>query len=740
MRFFGSFSLLFLCLSSIAHAQIATVGDLNGDGTADVVVANPSLNNIGVFLNTGSGTLGPGAFLAVPGSPTSVALADLNSDGHLDVLLVVNTSPNRQLQVMLGDGNGGFAAPAAVPTGSASPISNAVIADFNGDGFPDIAFGTNANQPQIAIIFGDGHGGFSAPRVITVANDTTFVTGLVLLDVNKDSRPDLAVNVVHVASFVTHGSFLLVNDGTANFSIAPLSGSSGNAGDTAEFVTAVADFNGDGFLDLLFAPGSSFFTMVGDGHGGILYKSSFAPIGGSFAPTPQGFAVDIDGNKTIDLVSSGSYFPGNGHGGFGDPIPLSLPPGAGALIAVADFNGDGKPDFVLQSGTNVSVVLNSVTAPANISASTEVLGSISATTTSVGLPVTLVASVFSYGGVPAGSVTFFDGAQSLGSAPVNIYGEAAVTTSFATAGLHSNLTASFAGTLDPSTKTVFADSNMLNTPGPLSVNSSQPGASAPTISLSAFPNPARVRNPVKITATVTSPSGTPIGAVVLRSDGEVVAVAPIPTGQASVTFPTLGLHNLQATYGGDATFPQATSATLVEDIRVSVPADFTIGATPQTATLRAGQSATFNITVNPVGDFASTVGFSCSGLPAASSCTFSPASITPNGGPASTTLTLTTTALQSAAVPVARLHPGTFAWSAGIIFGLLLAGNLRNKTKRRRFVLAGLPLLLFIASCGGGGAPVKNPVIGTPPGTSTITVTATSGPSHTAPLTLTVTP
>jgi hypothetical protein len=573
--------------------------------------------------------------------------------------------------------------------------------------------------------------------VITVANDNTFVSGLVLLDINKDSKPDLAVNTAHVASTFAHESFLLVNDGTANFSIALLSSGTGSAGD-GDFVTAAADFNGDGFLDLVFAPNSLSFIMFGDGHGGFLYKSSFALIGGSFVP--QGFAVDVDGNKTIDLVSSSGYFPGNGHGGFGDPIPL--PPGAsGTLIAVADFNGDGKPDFVFQSGTNVFVVLNNFTAPANISASTELLGSTSAFTTSVGLPVTLAASVSSYGGVPAGSVTFFDGTQSLGSAPVNIYGEAAVTTSFTTAGLHSNLTASFAGALDPATNTVFADSKILNTPGPISVNTSQPSASAPTVSLSAFPNPARVRNPVKITATVTSSSGTPTGAIVFRSDGEVVAVvAPAPNGQATVIFPTLGLHNLQATYGGDATFPQATSATLVEDIRTSVPSDFTIGATPQSATLRAGQSATFNITVNPVGDFSSTVGFSCSGLPAASSCTFSPASITPNGGVASTTLTVTTTAPQSAVVPVARLRPGAFVWSAGIVFGLLLAGNLRSKSMRGRRVLAALPLLLFVASCGGGGTPVKNPIIGTPAGTSTITVTATSGTTHTAPLTLTVTP
>src|SRR5438105_2093437 len=81
-------------------------------------------------------------------------------------------------------------------------------ADFNGDGFPDIAFGINAAQPQIAIIFGDGHGGFSAPRVITVANDTTFAIGLVLLDANKDSKPDLVVNTAKVTISI-RGSFLL---------------------------------------------------------------------------------------------------------------------------------------------------------------------------------------------------------------------------------------------------------------------------------------------------------------------------------------------------------------------------------------------------------------------------------------------------------------------------------------------------------------------------------------------------
>jgi hypothetical protein len=499
----------------------------------------------------------------------------------------------------------------------------------------------------------------------------------------------------------------------------------------------VADFNGDATPDLLFGSGSLPFIMFGDGHGGTLYTAPELFVIGA----PQGFAVDVDGNKTIDLVSSGSYFPGNGNGGFGDAISLSFPSGS-TLIAVADLNGDGKPDFVLQSSTNVSVVLNSLTAPANISALTVTQLSLSAATTSVGLPVTLAASVISYGGVPAGTVTFFDGAQSLGSSPVDSYGFAAVTTSFSTAGLHNNLTASFAGTLDAATNTLFGNSNTQSSPRSISVNTTQPAAQAPTVALAAAPNPARVRNPVNVTATVTSPSGSPTGNVVLRADGDVVAAFSVGGG-ATITFPAVGLHNLQATYGGDATFPQATSPTLVEDIRASLPGDFTVNVSPQSATMRAGQTATFTITVNPVNGLNSSITFACSGLPAASSCNFSPASLTPGGSPVSTTLTITTTAPSSAAVPIAGLNPWTFAaWPVAMVLGLFLVsiGNRSKKVWRWSLTFGATALACCLVSCGGGNStpPPNNP--GTPSGTSSITVTATSATSHSAALTITVTP
>jgi hypothetical protein len=55
-RFFLSVLFFFFCLNALSYAQIAAVGDLNGDGKPDVVVGNVSSNTVTIFINDGTGT------------------------------------------------------------------------------------------------------------------------------------------------------------------------------------------------------------------------------------------------------------------------------------------------------------------------------------------------------------------------------------------------------------------------------------------------------------------------------------------------------------------------------------------------------------------------------------------------------------------------------------------------------------------------------------------------------------
>jgi hypothetical protein len=266
---------------------------------------------------------------------------------------------------------------------------------------------------------------------------------------------------------------------------------------------------------------------------------------------------------------------------------------------------------------------------------------------------------------------------------------------------------------------------------------------ATTLATSA-PN-SSVGNGVNLTVVVNHSSGvaTPTGSVAFLDTGIVLGSAALDgTGKAVLPTGNLapGSHTFSAAYGGDSAY--AASQAAFPFVVIVNPPDFGLSLSSGTATVHAGQPATYPISLLNLNGFVGTVNFTCtSGLPSLTACSFNPPSVALNGLGGNTTLTITTTA-PTAAPPAPGLGAG-LGTTAGF-FGLVLVGGLAVRKRGRRWGAAFLLLTVLslcgaLISCGGGGPPPITHNPGTPPGTSTVTITATSGSTtHTAIVTLVV--
>src|SRR6266481_5216362 len=247
---------------------------------------------------------------------------------------------------------------------------------------------------------------------------------------------------------------------------------------------------------------------------------------------------------------------------------------------------------------------------------------------------------------------------------------------------------------------------------------------------------------VTITATVApgpANPGAPTGNVTFRDGATLVGTAPLVRGMASFNAVLSGVstHNITALYSGDVAF-LASSASAPVDV-TAPPADFSLAAAPSAATVTAGQSTPFMLTVAPSGGFANNVTFSCSPVTGIT-CAFNPASVTPSNGTARTTLTVTTSASTSR---YGLLMPDLIGPCALLLalalFCLVVArgGKLRNARASLLTATAVLTIValgLAIGGCGGyGGSTQPNR------GTASIVITAQSGTiSHTTTVMVTV--
>lgn len=237
------------------------VGDVNGDGWADVVVGNSGERGQD-FLWLGDPAR-PGYFIdatathlpAVNDATQGIALADLDADGDLDMVVANEMPPNR---LLLNDGRGRF-------TDASDRMQLLVelhtrevhVFDATGDGRPDILFlnltsnaGARERDPQARLLVNDGNGRFIDETSKRLPSNSFSSWGGAVVDFNDDGHPDLIVGAIEVPGFKPMQARAYVNDGkgiykdvTADVLPATTVGRS--------WSTAVGDLNGDGKDDVV---------------------------------------------------------------------------------------------------------------------------------------------------------------------------------------------------------------------------------------------------------------------------------------------------------------------------------------------------------------------------------------------------------------------------------------------------------------------------------------------------------
>jgi FG-GAP-like repeat/FG-GAP repeat len=309
-------------LSVVSGTGSVTAADFNGDGRVDIAATSLTNSNVTTFLRNpaNDGFTAEGAANATGAGPRDVVAADFNRDGRPD-LAITNLNGGSVTVLLRNAANNGFASEAAAIPVGASP-EGIEAADFNGDGYPDIAvavLGTNT----VNVLLRNPGGGFTAEAPIPVGAGAL---GLATADFNADGRPDVAVTS-NTAGTVT----ALLRQAGGGFAAdgAPLAAPGANG-------VAAGDFNGDGKPDLAASndqantlsvflnttsaaapapqpqpagppappvPGKSAVVRVVSGKVLIKYPAGKAPPGGSttkFAPLTG--ALNIPMGSTIDTT------------------------------------------------------------------------------------------------------------------------------------------------------------------------------------------------------------------------------------------------------------------------------------------------------------------------------------------------------------------------------------------------------------------------------------------------------
>jgi hypothetical protein len=484
----------------------------------------------------------------------SVVVADVNGDGKPD-LLVANSSSST-VGVLLGNGDGTFQTAVSYGSGGVLP-SSVVVADVNGDGKPDLLV-TNVcvdsyctSNSSVSVLLGNGDGTFQA--AVTYGSGGWYADSVAVADVNGDGKPDLVVGNACVDAGCASGTVgVLLGNGDGTFQTAVSYGSGGYSG----AIVAVADVNGDGKPDLLVA------NYCGSGC--------------------------LNGTVSVLL--------GNGDGTFQRAVTY----GSGAFeaysLAVADVNGDGKPDLVVSNACQSSEY-----GTCNSSSEVSVL---------LGNGDGTFQTAVSYDSGESGS-GYGEGAYSVAVADVNGDGKAdliVINQGNNVGVLLGNGDGTFQsavtyGSGGNAYGVAVADVNGDGKPDVVVANSGSEtvgvliniSKATTTTALASSVNPSVQGKPVTFTAVVSSLAGTPTGKVQFLNGAKVLAMLKLTSGSAKYTTSKLppGASSITAVYEGDSNNSGSTSSPVNQFVLAATKT--TLSSFPNPSTY--GEAVTFTAVV-----------------------------------------------------------------------------------------------------------------------------------------------
>jgi FG-GAP-like repeat/HYDIN/CFA65/VesB-like, Ig-like domain/FG-GAP repeat len=264
----------------------------------------------------------------------SVVVADFNGDGRPD--LAVTNSQSTQISILLGSADGGFVAGGTYATG-ANPTA-LVAADFNHDKKIDLAV-VNANAGTISVFLGNGDGSFQNRVDYAVGEGAA---AIVAADFDGDGTIDLATISTNDSAIA-----VLLGKGDGSFEVEGLI-----PVPSGPTLLVGGDVNKDGKVDLITCNNNystgTITVLLSNGDGTFKQVESQAP---SFATAVGVADFNRDGKLDMVIVADYSLYLslGNGDGTFQNPVAITNAPQNqyNASIVVGDLNHDGKPDIVL---------------------------------------------------------------------------------------------------------------------------------------------------------------------------------------------------------------------------------------------------------------------------------------------------------------------------------------------------------------------------------------------------------